>query len=114
MIVEISIISPEAYPTNTNFGSNIIASPTLNTDPQNNVWKDGDGQYISPSKGNSLTYYECKWLGGDINGNSLPIQDQNKYSTIPCTYKANYTQLNKFICNDDPNKTGITKNCSKF
>jgi hypothetical protein len=104
----------ESAPSSTNIGSNIITSPTLNTDPQNNVWKDGDGQYISPLKGKSLTYYECKWLGGDINGNSLPIQDQNKYSTIPCTYKPNYTQVNKFICNDDPNKNGITENCTNF
>ena len=103
----------ESVPTSDNFGSNITIAPTLNTDPQNNVWKDGDGQYIKPSNGKSLTYYECKWLGGDINGNSLPIQDKNQYSTIPCTYKQNYTQVNKLICDDDPNKNGI-QNCTKF
>jgi hypothetical protein len=103
----------ESVPTTYNFGSNIPTAPTLNTDPQNNVWKDGDGQYIKPSNGKALTYYQCKWLGGQINGNSLPIQDRNEYSTIPCTYKPNYTQLNKFICTDDPNKNGI-QNCSKF
>jgi hypothetical protein len=104
----------ESAPTSDNFGTNITIAPTLNTNPQNNVWKDGDGQYIKPSNGQSLTYYECKWLGGDINGNSLPIQDPNKYSTIPCTYKANYTQVNKLICNTDPNKDGIAQNCSRF
>jgi hypothetical protein len=104
----------ESAPTSVNFGSNINIAPTLNTDPQNNVWKNGDGQYVKPSNGKSLTYYECKWLGGPINGNSLPIQDPNKYSTIPCTYKANYTQVNKLICNKDPNKNGITQNCTKF
>lgn len=103
----------ENIPSSSNLYSNINVSPTLNTDPQNNVWKDGDGQYIRPSKEEGLTYYECKWLGGEINGNSLPIQDKNKYSTIPCTYKQNYTEVNKFICNSDPNKNGI-QNCSKF
>ena len=108
------IVEEESTPTSNNFGSNINIAPTLNTDPQNNVWKDGDGQYIKPSNGNSLTYYECKWLGGKIDGNSLPIQDQNKYSTIPCTYKQNYTQVNKLICNTDPNKNGIIENCTNF
>jgi hypothetical protein len=105
----------ESDATSNNFSSNMSISPTLNTDPQNNVWKDGNTSYIKPSNGKGLTYYECKWLGGDINGNSLPIQDKNQYSTIPCTYKQNYTQLNKFICTDDPNtnKNGI-QNCSKF
>ena len=106
-------VEEESAPTSTNFGSNIIIAPTLNTDPQTNVWKDGDGQYIRPSNGQSLTYYQCNWLGGNINGNSLPIQDKNIYSTIPCTYKQNYTQVGKFICNTDPNKDGI-QNCSKF
>jgi len=108
------VVEEESAPTSNNFGSNINIAATLNIDPQNNVWKDGDGQYIKPSNGESLTYYECKWLGGNINGNSLPIQDKNKYSTIPCTYKSNYTQVNKFICNSDPNKNGIIQNCSKF
>jgi hypothetical protein len=119
----------ESEPTINKYSTNISISPTLNTDPQNNVWKYGNrgyidpktnqwkdgegGGYIKPLKGKSLTYYECKWLGGDINGNSLPIQDSNKYSTIPCTYKSNYTELNKFICDDDPNKNGV-ENCSKF
>ena len=107
-------VEEESGPTSDNFGKNINISPTLNTDPQNNIWKDGDGQYIKPSNGEALTYYECEWLGGKINGNSLPIQDQNKYSTIPCNYKQNYTQVNKFICNTDPNKNGVIQNCSKF
>jgi hypothetical protein len=106
-------IEEESPPTSNNFGSNITAAPTLNIDPQNNVWKDGDNQYIRPSNGKSLTYYECKWSGSDINGNSLPIQDKNKYSTIPCTYKENYIQVNKFICNTNPNSDGI-QNCTKF
>jgi hypothetical protein len=106
-------VEEESVPSTHNFGSNIPIAPTLNIDPQNNVWKDGDGRYIKPLNGKGLTYYECKWLGGKINGNSLPIQDKKKYSTIPCTYKQNYTQVNKLICNNDPNKNGIT-NCTKF
>ena len=94
----------ESAPTSNNFATDITIAPTLNTDPQNNVWGNSDKQ---------LTYYECKWLGGPINGNSLPIEDKNTYSTIPCTYKPNYTQLNQYICNNDPNKNGI-ENCTKF
>ena len=86
-------------------------SPTLITDPQDNVWQNGNTyeNFISPVKENKqLTYYECKWLGGTINGNSLPIKDKNTYSTIPCDYKENYTMINKYICKDDPNKNGIS------
>jgi hypothetical protein len=109
----IAVEEEESAPTSANFGSTITTSPTLNTDPQNNVWKDGNRQYTKPTNENSLTYYQCNWLGGNINGNSLPIQDTNKYSTIPCTYKQNYTQVGKYICKTDPNKNGI-ENCTKF
>jgi len=90
-------------------------SPTLITDPQNNVWKDGNTYetFISPSNNKKLTYYKCAWLGGSINGNSLPIQDNKTYSTIPCNYKENYTQVQKLICTNDPNTSGIgTDNCT--
>jgi hypothetical protein len=107
------VTDEENPPSSSSIGSKINIAPTLNTDPQNNVWKDGDNQLIQPLRGKGLTYYECKWLGGKIDGNSLPIQDKDKYSTIPCTYKSNYTQVNKLICNDDPNKNGI-ENCNKF
>jgi len=91
-------------------------SPTLITDPQDNVWQDGNSYetFISPVNNNKkLTYYECKWLGGTINGNSLPIQDNKKYSTIPCNYKENYTQVQKLICTNNPNTSGDkSDNCT--
>ena len=63
------------------------------------------------------TYYECKWLGGGTRdkfglptGSPLP---NHKYSTIPCTYKPNMSEVAKYICNEDPNRKGldIGKNC---
>jgi hypothetical protein len=91
-------------------------SPTLITDPQDNVWQDGtfyEPFISSVITDKQLTYYDCKWLGGTINGNSLPIQDKKKYSTIPCNYKENYTQVKKLICKDDPNIKGDNSdNCT--
>jgi len=49
------------------------------------------------------TFYECKWLGGD-NNEGLPNIEKNKYSSIPCDYRPNYTMLNKYICTKNPNK----------
>ena len=49
------------------------------------------------------TYYKCKWLGGD-NNNGLPNIENNRYSSIPCTYRPKYTEDGRYICNKDPNK----------
>lgn len=49
------------------------------------------------------TYYKCKWLGGD-NNNGLPTLETNKYSSIPCSYRPNYTEEERYICSKDPNK----------
>ena len=49
------------------------------------------------------TYYKCKWLGGD-NNNGLPNLEKNTYSSIPCTYRPNYSEDGRYICSRDPNK----------
>jgi hypothetical protein len=121
--------------------------PTLNIDPQTNVWKYGDipesnytstvvpgnDFYVSPknipnyrsnptptsedlpapSFGTTspmLTYYECQWLGGDSeseHNNGLP-NVESQYSSIPCSYRQNVTEKNRYICKDDPNKVGLS------
>ena len=64
------------------------------------------------------TYYECKWLGGGTrNKFGLPTgspTNDKKYSTIPCSYKPNMSEVSRYICDEDPNsKTGLDlgKNC---
>ena len=118
------------------------STPTLNIDPQTNVWKYGDipndlytsvntqGSkfYASPSIPNwadsenepksffgtsypNTTYYKCSWMGGDESksstGYGMPMIDSNIYSTIPCTYKPNYTETARYICSSDPNTNGL-------
>jgi len=53
------------------------------------------------------TYYECKWLGGH-NNDGLPFKEKNKYSSIPCNYRPNYTLLNRYVCTRNPNN--LSKN----
>ena len=125
---------------------NGYAQPTLNINPQLNVWKDGDipeslwtstkhpaNKYYSNQNipnyykdsnnpkeifkrdNKALTYYKCEWLGGNNNG-GLPNSDK-KYSTIPCTYKPNYSETARYICRRDPNKlqdTNINNYCDKI
>jgi hypothetical protein len=119
--------------------------PTLNIDPQTNVWQYGDiptDLYTSPSTpGNAFyikptgipnyapnaenepqpffgttypatTYYECQWLGGTNNGNGLPNQEKNQYTTIPCSFRQNFQEVNRYICNSDPNINGVG-NCDQ-
>jgi hypothetical protein len=106
-----AIDSENIDPDDLSINGNV--SPTLITDPQDNVWQDGSfiETFVSPLQNDKqLTYYKCEWLGGNINGNSLPIKDTKTYSTIPCNYKENYTQVNKLICKDDPNINGDGSN----
>lgn len=49
------------------------------------------------------TYYKCEWLGGNNNG-GLPNIENNKYSSIPCTYRPNYTEKGRYICSRNPNE----------
>lgn len=113
--------------------------PTLNIDPQVNVWQYGDMPsdlftsnkipasdfYTNPknipSYRNTLeeeiedepkasfgttypnsTYYKCNWLGGNNNG-GLPNIESKTYSSIPCSYRANYEETGKYICSKNPN-----------
>ena len=112
--------------------------PTLNIQPQSNVWQYGDIQndlWTSDKKPASAfyydqdipnynqtfeeqitnepkstfgttypisTYYKCNWLGPP-NSYGLPNTEQNIYSTIPCSYRQNFTETGRYICSSDPN-----------
>lgn len=119
-----------------NINPNLIqgySQPTLNINPQLNVWENSDlpeslwTSDKNPSKkfysnqdnipnyyndsnnpkeifkrnNKALTYYKCDWLSGNNNG-GLPNSDK-KYSSIPCTYKPNYSESARYICTQDPN-----------
>lgn len=105
----------------------------LKIDPSLNVWKYGDismnddfeslEQRTNENNSDSSfgtsypksTYYECKWLGSN-NKKGMPKhlkKDSLTYSTIPCNYKPNTTEIGKYICNEDPNENGIG-NCEKI
>ena len=60
------------------------------------------------------TYYTCEWMGGHGNETSLPMLERNKYSSIPCSYKPNFTETGRYICTDDPNKRGIDGDISEI
>lgn len=49
------------------------------------------------------TYYKCDWMGGNRNGD-LPAFESNTYSSIPCSYRPNFTESGRYICNQNPNK----------
>ena len=92
--------------------------PTLNIDNQYNAWGYNEEEYESdhhPKNNRVLTYYECQWMGGDNNGD-LPNMEPHKYSSIPCQYRANYEEKNRYICSKDPNNLGkstLTDICNK-
>lgn len=54
------------------------------------------------------TFYECKWLGGN-NNEGLPNIEKNKYSSIPCDYRPNYSLLNRYVCTKNPNNLNINE-----
>jgi len=51
----------------------------------------------------SSTYYKCQWNGGDSNNGDLPNVENNKYSSIPCSYRPNFTEVGRYICTKNPN-----------
>jgi hypothetical protein len=51
----------------------------------------------------SSTYYKCKWNGDVTNNGDLPNIENNKYSSIPCSYRPNFTEIGRYICNKNPN-----------
>jgi len=107
------------------------STPTLNIDDQTNVWQYGDSnkdkiyksdilygvdgesevQYFD-KQNNGLTYYECKWMG---ENNGILPNKENRYSSIPCSYRQNFKEINRYICTDriDPNIDGLNK-CEKI
>ena len=51
----------------------------------------------------SSTYYKCQWNGGASNNGDLPNVENNKYSSIPCSYRPNFTEVGRYICTKNPN-----------
>lgn len=105
-----------------NFKYNNTGS-SLKIDPSLNVWKYGDvpiGSDLNfanelldeespqPFFGESspqTVYYECKWLGNNSEGNMPKRMRTNRkqYSTIPCSYRPNNSEINRWFCQKDPN-----------
>lgn len=108
-------------------------TPTLKTDSQLNVWEYGDmpvdlyttttnpaSKFYTKPYNNipsfnktdpepyfgtsypSSTYYQCEWLGGGKNG-GLPNVETNKYSSIPCDYRPNFSEKARYVCTKNPN-----------
>jgi hypothetical protein len=125
----------------TPLSNGLNTTPTLSTDNQSNVWQFGDipkGGYSSnapiqqfyksptgiqdyndseneprQSFGTTYptsTYYECQWMGPPNQNPGLP-NPENKYSAIPCSYRPNFTEVGRYICNENPNLTGNITNC---
>lgn len=51
----------------------------------------------------SSTYYKCSWMGGDVSSGLPNLEGDNKYSSIPCSYRPNFTEKGRFICTQNPN-----------
>ena len=71
---------------------------------------ENDPQPAFGSSSFSKTYYQCQWngatnnLSGKMNNQGLPnIEKNNIYSTIPCSYRPNFSEKGKYICKSDPN-----------
>lgn len=98
-------------------------SEMLKIDPTLNVWKHGDvpsgsaldyadsisdednPQPIFGTTHPKNTYYECKWLG-NTSGKNMPKNmraPRKKYSSIPCDYRPNNTEVKRWFCEEDPN-----------
>jgi len=102
----------------------------LKIDPSANVWKYGDvpsGSDLNfedtiseedspqPMFGTNYpksTYYECKWLGNSSTKNMPPTMrsQSKKYSSIPCHYRPNNTEVQRWFCEKDPNDLGKDEN----
>jgi hypothetical protein len=50
----------------------------------------------------SSTYYKCHWNGGNGSG-GLPNVESSTYSSIPCSYRPNFTETGRYICTQNPN-----------
>ena len=96
----------------------------LKIDPSLNVWKHGDvpvgsdldfadtiseednPQPLFGTTNPKSTYYECKWLGNatDKNMPQKMRSQRKKYSSIPCSYRPNNTEVKRWFCEKDPNE----------
>lgn len=61
----------------------------------------------------SSTYYKCQWQGGNSNGD-LPNIESKTYSTIPCSYRPNFSETGRYICNRDPNTLSSIDKFSQY
>jgi len=53
------------------------------------------------------TYYKCHWNGGMRNNVSMPNPERLKYSSIPCSYRPNFTEDGRYICKENPNTSKL-------
>ena len=103
-------------------------SPTIKINNQRDIWKYGNDNTnrtlkIDDDNNNQnnisttypySVYYKCDSLNGNNSG--LPNKEVNKYSTVPCNYRENYNESEKYICTTDPNKIDgdISKYCTNI
>ena len=102
-------------------------NPTLKINNQRDIWKFGNDNTNPTLKiddnnnENNISttypysvYYKCDSLNGNNSG--LPNKEVNKYSTVPCNYRENYNESEKYICTTDPNKIDgdISKYCTNI
>ena len=52
-------------------------------------------------------YYQCQWLGPNNKNAGMPNNETNKYTTIPCSYRPNFQETARYICQQDPNNVDI-------
>ena len=93
-----------AYTSNETPGSNFYVTPknipNYRDDPREIAQNEPKPFFGGPKE--VLTYYKCDWMGGDRNGD-LPNFESNRYSSIPCDYRPNFTESGRFICTKNPN-----------
>jgi len=89
-----------------NFYSNYKDIPNYRTTEE-----EKKGNRAAPFFGTSFpssTYYQCQWNGGESNHGDLPNVENNKYSSIPCSYRPNFTEVGRYICTKNPNSLAGT------
>ena len=87
--------------TTSNFYSNYTNIPNFNATSEEQLVNEPKSAFGTTYP--TSTYYKCQWLGGDSNKGDLPNVESNIYSTVPCSYRPNFTETGRYICNKDPN-----------
>ena len=90
-----------------NFYSNYQNIPNYRT-TQQEINEDQPQPFFDTTYPSS-TYYQCQWNGGASNNGDLPNVEMNKYSSIPCSYRPNFTEVARYICTQNPNGLDATK-----